>query len=46
MYTLRVRLNSMGQWADITFNASGLNEAIRICEAQYGSGSMLGVIEG
>ena len=44
MYTLRVRLN--GTFADITFHASGLNEAIRMCEAQYGTGSMLGIIEG
>ena len=44
MYTLRVRLN--GTFADITFHASGLNEAIRMCEAQYGAGSMLGVING
>lgn len=44
MYVLRVRVAS--NWADIPFHANSLDQAIRICEAQYGSGSFLAVIEG
>jgi hypothetical protein len=43
MFVLRVKLSN-GTWADVPFHAAYLDQAIRMCEAQYGSGSFLGVI--
>jgi hypothetical protein len=43
MFVLRVRIRD-GVWADIPFHAENVNMAIKLCEAQYGSGSFMGII--
>lgn len=43
MFVLRVKVQG-STWADVPFHANSLDQAIRLCEAQYGSGSFMGVI--
>lgn len=45
MYVLRVKIPN-STWADVPFHAANLDQAIRLCEAQYGRGSYMAVISG
>jgi hypothetical protein len=42
MFVLRVKVGDT--WADVPVPAQSLDQAIRLCEAQYGRGSFLAVI--